>query len=461
MIQYAPESPNRAETGERDSIRMITPYDWQLPIIRQQTEQLRKGRVFVCSATTGAGKTVMALQTIKELGLPAFIVCPKVARTQWQRTAEAMKVPEKLILDITNPEQISKPRAGKWYSRDDGWKGIPSNALLVWDEIHRVSGPKSQATTAIARFGNKAHPGTKLLAMTATLGETPEKMRALGWWFGWHRFLDGPWYDWLRAHGCEHVDIGWGRNKRRIFRFTTNRARAASIMRGIRQDMGDRFVSIGPGEIPGFPDETKEVMLIDLDKHDHDELVRAYEEMPPKMQNMPEDDMVKMLRLRQRTEWCKATCVADMAKDIVEDGASCFIALNFTEARLRLQKRLEELKIPYASIYGGQRDDERQHGIDEFQANRIHVMVGMAEACGVALSLHDERHERPRVSLISPGWSASTFVQTLGRVRRVGGTAVTQKILLCANSVEERVAKAVERKLANLSALCDGDLSRA
>ena len=439
---------------------MITPYDWQLPIVRQQTEQLRKGRVFVCSATMGAGKTVMALQTVKELKLPTLVVCPKVARTQWRRTAEAMKVPEGLILDITNPEQISKPRAGKWYSRADGWIGIPSNALLVWDEIHRVSGPKSQATTAIARFGNKAHPDTKLLAMTATLGETPEKMRALGWWFGWHRFLDGPWYDWLRAHGCEHVDIGWGRNKRRIFRFTTNRARAASIMRGIRQDMGDRFVSIGPGEIPGFPDETKEVMLIDLDKHDHDELVRAYEEMPPKMQNMPEDDMVKMLRLRQRTEWCKATCVADMAKDIVEDGASCFIALNFTEARLRLQKRLEELKVPYASIYGGQRDDERQHGIDEFQANRIHVMVGMAEACGVALSLHDERHERPRVSLISPGWSASTFVQTLGRVRRVGGTAVTQKILLCANSVEERVAKAVERKMSNLSALTDKDLMR-
>jgi demethoxyubiquinone hydroxylase (CLK1/Coq7/Cat5 family) len=149
-----------------------------------------------------------------------------------------------------------------------------------------------------------------------------------------------------------------------------------------------------------------------------------------------------------------------MAKDIVEDGASCFIALNFTEARLRVQERLKELKVPFSSIYGGQRDDERQHGIDEFQANRIHVMVGMAEACGVALSLHDEHHERPRVSLISPGWSASTFLQTLGRIRRVGGTMATQKILLCANSVEERVAKAIERKLANLSALNDGDMQR-
>lgn len=441
-------------------MQIISPYDWQLPIVRQQTEQLRKGRVFVCSATTGAGKTVMALQTVKELGLPTLVVCPKVARTQWLRTAEAMAVPKELILDVTNPEQISKPRAGKWYSRDGGWTGVPGNALLIWDEIHRVSGPKSQATKAIARFGNKARPDTKLLAMTATLGESPEKLRALGWWFGWHRFLDAPWYDWLRQHGCGYVDIGWGARKRRIFKFTTNRKRATEIMQGIRLAMGERFISVGPGEIPGFPEEVKEVMLIDLEKVDHDELVRAYEEMPPKMQSMSQDDMVKMLRLRQRAEWCKATQIADMARDIVEDGASCFIALNFTEARLRVQERLKELNVPFASIYGGQRDDERQHGIDEFQANRIHVMVGMAEACGVALSLHDEHHERPRVSLISPGWSASTFLQTLGRIRRVGGTTATQKILLCANSVEERVAKAIERKLANLSALNDGDMQR-
>ena len=439
---------------------MIEPYDWQKPIIAQQTEQLRTGRVFICSATTGAGKTVMALQTIKELGLPALVVCPKVARTQWIRTAEAMQVPKDLILDITNPEQISKPKAGKWYSRADGWLGIPENALLVWDEIHRVSGPKSQATLAIARFGSKKHPNTKLLAMTATLGESPEKLRALGLWFGWHRFLDAPWYDWLRRHGCGYVDIGWGARKRRIFRFTTNKTKATEVMRKIRHDMGDRFVSVGPGEIPGFPDEVKEVMLIDLEKDDHDELVRAYEEMPAKMQSMSQDDMVKMLRMRQRAEWCKATRIADMARDIVEDGASCFIALNFTEARLRVQQRLAELKVPYASIYGGQNDTERQHGIDEFQANRVHVMVGMAEACGVALSLHDERHERPRVSLISPGWSASTFLQTLGRIRRVGGTSATQKILLCANSVEERVAKAIERKLSNLSALSDSDMIR-
>ena len=87
-------------------------------------------------------------------------------------------------------------------------------------------------------------------------------------------------------------------------------------------------------------------------------------------------------------------------------------------------------------------------------------MVGMVQACGVALSLHDVKHERRRVSLISPGYSVSDIRQALGRIRRVGGTAAVQKIVLAANSVEERVKRAYDRKGGNLDALVDGDLMR-
>ena len=87
-------------------------------------------------------------------------------------------------------------------------------------------------------------------------------------------------------------------------------------------------------------------------------------------------------------------------------------------------------------------------------------MVGMSSACGVALSLHDERHERPRVSLINPSYSASELLQALGRIRRVGGTRAVQKIVLAAGSVEENVARAVNGKVDNIGALTDADLSR-
>lgn len=373
-----------------------------------------------------------------------------------------MEVDETLILGVVNPENLITSKRNPFYSHDDGWKiNFTTPALLVWDEVHRsCSGADSKSALALARWCNKAHPENKALLMSATPFETPEKMRAIGYLLGFHRFVSASWYEFLRANGCRYVDIGWGRNKRRILEFTRNKEESTAIMANLRNRMGERFMSIGPGEIPGFPDEVKEVVAIDLAKKDHDALIKAYEEMPARIQHMSQDDMVRMLRLRQQAEFCKAETMAQMACDLVEDGNGVFVMINFTDARLRIEEYLKKKGVKYASIYGGQKESERQSGIDAFQANRIPVIIGMAAACSVALSLHDERHERPRVSLISPGYSASEFSQGLGRIRRVGGTTAVQKIVIAAGSVEERVGRAIERKMNNLSALTDRDFER-
>lgn len=440
---------------------LIKPYEWQQPLVDKQTSVLINKSVFLSAAHTGAGKTVLALQTVKDIGLPTLIVCPKIAISQWKTMVIKMGVPDKLIIGITNPENLITSKRNPFYSHEDGWRFDEQPRLLVWDEVHRsCSGPDSKSTLALARWRNKFHQQNKILAMSATPFETPMKMRALGYLMGFHRFTQNSFYDWLKRHGCGFVDIGWGHNRKRIFQFTKHKSRAEEIMRIIRKDMGDRFLTIGPNEIPGFPDEIKSVELVDLAKKDHDALVKAYEDMPERIKKMSEDDMVKMLRLRQQAEFCKAEVMAQMAEELVEDGYSVFIMVNFTDARLRIEEYFKNKGINYASIYGGQKEKERQAGIDAFQNNRIYVMVGMAAACSVALSLHDERHERARVSLISPGYSASEFSQGLGRIRRVGGTTATQKIIIAADSVEERVGRTIERKMNNLSALTDSDLMR-
>ena len=261
-------------------------------------------------------------------------------------------------------------------------------------------------------------------------------------------------------HGCSTRVVGWGRRARHIFAFTTNAARAKAVMAAIRADMGDRFLSVKPEDIPGFPDEVLDVMRLDLAAKDRDALERAYEEMPDQYRQMTEDEMVQTLRLREQAEWCKAEAIAEMTVGLESDGLSVFILVNFTGARLRIEGYLKDKGVAFASIYGGQKDAERQAGIDKFQANEVHVMVAMAAAASCALSAHDERHERQRVSLISPGYNASDVKQGLGRIRRVNGTKAVQHFVLAADSVEERVAKTLERKLANIDSLNDGDLMR-
>lgn len=435
--------------------------DWQVPLAEHQTKVLKEERVMLSAAFCGAGKTYLACQTIKDLGIPTLVICPKIAISQWRSVIKGMGCEDK-VLDVVNPEKLVASKNNPWYNHQTGWaESIPTPALLVVDEVHRgCSGPDSKQTLMCARWCNKFHPKNKELLMSATPFETPLKMRLIGYLMGFHRFVQNSFYDWCKRYGCSFVDFGWGAKRRRIFQFTTHKGRAEEIMHILRKEMGDRFLSIGPAEIPGFPDEIKSVELVDLAKKDHDALTKAYEAMPDRIRQLSEDDMVKMLRLRQQAEFCKAEVMAQMAEEIVEDGSSCFIMVNFTDARKRIEEYLTKKQIPFASIYGGQKESERQAGIDAFQNNTVHAMVGMAAACSVALSLHDAKHERPRVSLISPGYSASEFSQGLGRIRRVGGTTAVQKIIIAADSVEEKVGRTIERKMNNLSALTDGDLMR-
>ena len=443
-------------------------FDFQKPVVDQMVRVLGDGRVFILSSTTGSGKTYMALDTIRRLGVRALVICPKVAIEQWRRAASDMGAADNLI-DVINSEQISKPSGCVYYTREGGWR-LPPNSLVVMDEWHRSAGgdpigKKDAPVTAQAFVMLHAYPSFKLLAMTATLADTVRKFYAIGYWLGFHTGTKAGYTAWCRNHGCAWRKFGWGPRQKLLFEFTKDKTRAKTIMRNIREEMGERFVSMGPEDIPGFPDEIREVCYVDLDKRDHDEIVAAYEAMPDSYKAVAKEDEIRILRERQRAEFCKAGAIAEMAEGLEAEGASVFIMLNFTDARKRVEEQLAKHKVPFASIYGGQREDERQKGIDAFQANEVHVIIGMAQACSVAVSLHDLHHERMRVSLISPGYNSAEFLQGLGRIRRVGGTLATQKIIIARDTVEEKVGRTIERKVCTIDALngteiTDDDLRR-
>ena len=129
-----------------------------------------------------------------------------------------------------------------------------------------------------------------------------------------------------------------------------------------------------------------------------------------------------------------------------------------------MSRLLDELHFKYnqdieiSVIHGDQKPEERQAEIDRFQNNESTVMLAMIQAGGVGISLHDVKKERPRASLLTPGFNASETVQALGRIWRAGGTPTTQQFVLAANTIETRVHERVSAKLNNISALNDGDM---
>ena len=70
----------------------------------------------------------------------------------------------------------------------------------------------------------------------------------------------------------------------------------------------------------------------------------------------------------------------------------------------------------------------------------------MTQAGGTGLSLHDEHGNHPRMSLISPSFSAIDLRQALGRIHRATGvTPAIQKIVFANDTVEMGVCKAVRK----------------
>lgn len=87
-------------------------------------------------------------------------------------------------------------------------------------------------------------------------------------------------------------------------------------------------------------------------------------------------------------------------------------------------------------------------------------MLSMISAGGVGISLHDQTGDAPRVSIISPGFSAVELRQALGRIHRSGGKSpARQYIVFAGGTIEDSVRNAVRNKLNKLDLLNDGDMS--
>ena len=161
--------------------------------------------------------------------------------------------------------------------------------------------------------------------------------------------------------------------------------------------------------------------------------------------------LVNILRARQLAESFKITDLVDMAEDLVLEGKSVVIFVNFSDTVQTLCQNLGCDRVE-----GGQSAEQRQEAIDKFQRDETHVLVVNIAAGGTGISLHDTNGKRQRVSLICPSFSAKNHLQTLGRIHRNGAKSdAIQKILVAHDSIEEAVMKSINKKLKNLNILHD------
>jgi superfamily II DNA or RNA helicase len=145
----------------------------------------------------------------------------------------------------------------------------------------------------------------------------------------------------------------------------------------------------------------------------------------------------------------------ELTEEAIEEGMSVVIFVNFTETIEALSKRLNTKCI----VNGVIKDKDRQQNLDDFKSDRERIILINIAAGGAGISCSDATGKYPRLSLISPNYSAELTRQSTGRIwREDSKTKSIQKIVYIGGTEEEKVCDAVNKKLENLDTLNDGDL---
>ena len=169
--------------------------------------------------------------------------------------------------------------------------------------------------------------------------------------------------------------------------------------------------------------------------------------------------LTAQLRARQQVEILKIPVLEELARDALDADNSVVIFVNFRDTLEALLRRLDgshEISV----IDGSQNEVIRDREVKRFQKDESRVCLAMTQAGGTGLSLHDVNGEHPRVSLISPSFSAIDLKQALGRIHRAGAKSpAVQKIIFADNTVEMRVCRLVRRKLNNIDLINDDEMN--
>jgi superfamily II DNA or RNA helicase len=449
----------------------------QIPAVAHLVQVLKERGHALDASGTGTGKTYMGCAAAKTLGLKVVVIGPKNSLPKWRQILELFKVD---VIALSNydlarlakmPVRRASARAktgfviehkdapflkiGSQIGQSRFTWSLPENALVILDEAHKCKNKSAINTELLLAATNQ---NIKTLLLSATIGESPMKLYAIAHNLG---FYPQPknFYTWARGYGCDYVEIHTKSRTITTFDFVGSKADLVRLHEAIFPAHGIR---LRPEDIPEFPQTLILAEVVDMNSNAA-KIQTAYLKMQAELEKLRQakakdgdSELTIRLRARQEIELLKTPTLVEMAEDLVDSNNAVVIFVNFSDTVRALMKELKTDCV----IWGEQSGDEREKNRQAFQDDKQHVIICNLASGGQSIDLHDTHGNFPRVSLITPSDSAQDVKQALGRIQRMGGmTKSVQKIIFCADTVEELVAENVQKKIENIDALNDGDLT--
>ncbi len=428
-------------------------YDYQKPASQQLVRALTHGQAewgypgAVDLSDAGIGKSFIDYAAMLETGRAPVILCPKAGEEGWRRTCAAFNHEPRYIGSYESIKggyrstiATRKAMGGFEWHR-------PEEIGLILDEAQAVKGAETLAVQCIDAAISSSIP---IICASATLAASPLELPIAGRITGLHRGQ----HDWLRfivEYGCRYDEKEerwiWGKKQHKL----------EQLHHILIPKRGCRVTRDMMGERPG---STIELLPIECEEGPRiaEEWQRGLTQLR-KMegQRYPQQIIVATrrkirMRLWQESEAALVPHIAERIRQDLDNHKSVVAFMGFVKSRETMGKILKTR----AGLYGGQNQKQRAYFENEFQADRIRVLLNQIKAGGASVSLHDVRGEFPRVAYIFPSDSGVAMGQAPWRVDRSGSKSAAQIWIPTIKGPLEQMVKSTTRKLLAMSGLNDG-----
>ncbi len=367
----------------------------QMPHAELLATSLKDNGISLDASGTGMGKTFVGAAIARHFGDDFAVISPKLNIPKWHATLKTFGLTPRFVI---NYEKLARGNTEFYKYRTKGMSDIPHflrgqfklprgvKRILI-DESHRTKGHESLNAGLIYAASEQGIP---MHLMSATQAMTPLDMRAFGYATGLHK-------------GMNHVKTdNYGMRKFKAFMesagaeftgrfgsmyFDSSKPESVAKLQAIHRELfevrkiASRMNRADFGDI--FPHNQIECTPYDMGAHGV-KIARVYEDMQNELarlekfsENYSQHIFAVLTKARRLAELYKVPTLCELAEDLVNEGKSVLIGVNYKDSIDALYSRLSKIFGPdlIGQIHGEQTFRQRHEDIAGFQSDNKRIML--------------------------------------------------------------------------------------
>ena len=412
--------------------------------------EAKQGRALIADEM-GLGKTIQALAWLQlhpEIR-PVLIVVPASLKLNWKKETEQwIQNPDVQILSGKSPYPVTGKTVIINYDILAEWVDALTEIdfkTLILDEIHHIKNNKAKRTKAAIHIG-KQIPSIIGLTGTPIVNRPIEAFNSIKLI---NSTIVSNRMDYAyKFCGAHHNGFGWdfngATNTNELHELLVNTIMLRRLKKDVLTDLPDKVYSYIPMEL----DNEEEYRRAEFN---FIEFVKKQKGVEAARRASNAEAFAEIEGLKQLSIKGKIKSAINWIHDALDSNGKLVV---FCTHKFVINRLMEEFKSIAVKIDGSVTGEQRQVAINKFQTDSsVQLFVGNIKAAGVGITLTASSN----VVFLELPWTPGDLTQAEDRCHRIGQKdSVNIYYLLASGTIEEKIAKLIDRKRKVLDAVLDG-----